>query len=138
MKFVPSNFSIPELLPSLTIASTLTLALIPFVGSQIILSRILAIQNNNHTQEHKIYLENPFSLKGKTTGQILNNFTIVKSITIIIVYVSRLKKNLSYFSFHTHTHTHTLIISFKSGNTLLSSFYFLLYAQLSLGYLLFL
>ena len=134
MKFVPSNFSIPELLPSLTIASTLTLALIPFVGSQIILSRILAIQNNNHTQEHKIYLENPFSLKGKTTGQILNNFTIVKSITIIIVYVSQLKKNLSYFSFHTHT----LIISFKSGNTLLSSFYFLLYAQLSLGYLLFL
>ena len=45
----------------------------------------------------------------KTTGQIPNNFTIIKSITIILVYVSRLKKNLSYFSLlsHTHTHTHT-------------------------------
>ena len=49
---------------------------------------------------------------------------MIKSITIILVYVSRLKKNLSCFSLlsHTHTHTHTqrLIISFKGSNTLLS------------------
>ena len=37
--------------------------------SQIILSQILAIQNSNHTQEHKIYVKNLFSLKGKTIGQ---------------------------------------------------------------------
>ena len=51
-------------------------------------------------------------------GQTSNNFTIIKSITIIFVYVSWLKKNLSYFSLLTHTHT--LIISFKGSNTLLS------------------
>ena len=73
------------------------------VGSQIILSTILAIQNNNHTQERKIYVENPFSLKGKTTRQTPNNLTIIKSITIILVYVSRLKKNLSCFSLLSHT-----------------------------------
>ena len=47
------------------------------VGSQIILSTILAIQINNHTQEHKIYVENPFSLKGKTMRQTPNNFIII-------------------------------------------------------------
>ena len=35
------------------------------VGSQIILSTILAIQNNNHIQKQKIYVENSFSLKRK-------------------------------------------------------------------------
>ena len=88
-----------------------------------------------------IYVENPFFLKGKTTRQTSNNFTIIRSITIIRVYVSRLKKNFSYFSLlshtHTHTHTHTQIISFKGGNTLLSPFYFLLHAQLPHGCLLF-
>ena len=43
-------------------------------------------------------MENLFSLKGKITGQTLNNFTIIKSITIIIMYVSRLKENFSCFS----------------------------------------
>ena len=98
------------------------------VGSQIILSQILAIQNNNHAQEHKIYVENPFSLKGKTP----NNFTIIKSITIILVYVSWLKKNLSYFSLLSHTHTNylfqrqqhfalsSLAIFSKAANPLLS------------------
>ena len=42
-------------------------------------------------------MENPFSLKGKTRRQTPNNFTMIKSVTIILVYVSRLKKNLSYF-----------------------------------------
>ena len=78
------------------------------VGSQIILSIILVMQNNNHTQEHKIYVENPFSLKGNTTGQISNQFTIIKSITIIFVYISKLKKNLSYFFLLSHTHTNYL------------------------------
>ena len=127
---------------SSAITSTLILTLIPLVGSQLILSTILAIQNNNHTQEHEIYEENPFSLKEKIMGQTLNRFTIIKSITIILMYVPRLKKNLSYFSLlthtHTHTHTHTLIISLKDSNTLLSPFYFLLHTQLSLGCLFFL
>ena len=35
------------------------------VVSQIILSTILAIQNNNHTQKCKYLHENPFLLKGK-------------------------------------------------------------------------
>ena len=78
------------------------------VGSQIILSTILAIKNNNHTQEHKYLCGKPFLFEGKKTmGQIPNNFTIIKSIIIILVYVSWLKKNLSYFSFLSHTHTHT-------------------------------
>ena len=51
-----------------------------------------------------IYVENPFSLKGKTTGQTSNNFTIIKSITIILVYASQLKKKISliFLCFHTH------------------------------------
>ena len=73
-------------------------------------------------------MENPFSLKGKTIGQTPNNFTIIKSIIIILVYVSWLRKNLSYFSLLSHTQ----IISLKGGNTLHSPFYFLLHAQLSL------
>ena len=100
MKSVPSNFSILEpLLSSPAITSTITLALIPLVGFQIILSQILAIQNNNHTQNTNIYMENPFSLKGKITRQTLNNFTIIKSITIVFVYVSRLKKKISHVFF---------------------------------------
>ena len=66
-------------------------------------------------------MENPLSLKGKTTRQTPNNFTMIKSITIIFVYVSRLKK--IYFIFLCF-HTHTLIISFKGGKLLLSPFYF--------------
>ena len=65
-------------------------------------------------------MENPFSLMGKTRGQTPNNFTIIKSITIIFVYVSQLKKNLSYFSLLSHS----LIISIKGSNTLISPLYF--------------
>ena len=64
-------------------------------------------------------MKNPFSLKGKITGQISNNFTIIKSIIIILVYVSWLKKNLSCFFFPL---IHILIIFFKGGNTLLFFF----------------
>ena len=65
-------------------------------------------------------------------GQAPNNFTIIKSITIIFVYVSQLKKNFLLFSLLSHT----LINFFKDSNTLLSLFYFLLHAQLSFDYLL--
>ena len=105
------------------------LALIPLVGSRIILPQILAIQNNNYTKEHKYLCGKLFLLEGKTTGQTPNNFTIIKSITIILVYVSWLNKNFSCFSLLSHTQ----IISLKSGNTLHSPFYFLLHAELSLG-----
>ena len=52
-------------------------------------------------------MENPFSLKGKITRQTPNNFIIVKSITIILVYASRLlkkkkKKPLLFFFALTH------------------------------------
>ena len=76
--------------------------------------------------------------------QIPSNFTIIKSITIILVYISRLKKNFSYYYyfFCSHIHSfcvsrlkknllvslcsliHTLIISLKGGNTLLPPFYY--------------
>ena len=75
-------------------------------------------------------MENPFSLKGKTTGETPNNFTIIKSITIILVYVSRRKKNLLVFLC---SQTHSLCVSkaatlcfllldyfLEVGNTLLS------------------
>ena len=75
-------------------------------------------------------MENPFSLKGKTTGQTPNNITIIKSIGISLVYVSRLKKNL-FLSFF-FLLSHILIISLKGGNTLLSPLYFLLLAHHSL------
>ena len=93
------------------------------IGSQIILSIILAVQNNNHTQKHKYLHGKPFLLKGKkkTMGQTSNNFTIIKPITIIFVYVSRLKKNLSYFSLLTHTHTHTNYLFQRQQHFALSS-----------------
>ena len=77
-------------------------------GSQIILSQNYQFKIAITHKNINIYVENPFFLKGKTTGQTPNNFTITKSIIIILVYVSRLKKNLSYFSLLTHTHTNYL------------------------------
>ena len=43
-------------------------------------------------------------------GQTLNNFTIIKSITIILVYVSGLKKNLCCFSLLLHTFSLCLMV----------------------------
>ena len=75
-----------------------------------------------------------FSLwREKSWDKLRINSLFIKSIIIILVYVSQLKKNISYFSLLSHT----LIMSFKGDNTLLSPFYFLLHAQLSLGCLLF-
>ena len=59
-------------------------------------------------------MENSFFSKRKIMGQTPNNFTIIKSITIILVYASWLKKknkNLFYFSLLSQTH-----IFFLKGN----------------------
>ena len=67
-------------------------------------------------------MENPFSLslKRKTTGQTPNNFTIIKSITIIFVYISQLKKkNISLIFLCSHSRK----LSF-SKVTILFSFFF--------------
>ena len=69
----------------------------------------------------------------KPQDKLWINSLFIKSITIILVYVSRLKKNLPCISLLSHT----LIIFLKCGNTLLSPFYFLLHALLSLDCLLF-
>ena len=76
-------------------------------------------------------MENPFSLKGKTTGQTPNNFTIIKSITIILVYASLLKKkNLSYFSLFSHTK-----LSFSKAATLCSLLFIFFSMHNSLSWL---
>ena len=75
-------------------------------------------------------MENPFSLKGKITGQTLNNFTIIKSITIIVVYVSRLKKILSYSSLLSNTHK--LSVSKVAILCTLLSIFFSTHSSLSL------
>ena len=59
------------------------------------------------------------------------NLLFIKSITIVFVHVSWLKKKPLLFSLLSHT----LIIILKGNNTLLSPFYFLLHAQLSLSWL---
>ena len=64
-------------------------------------------------------MENPFSLKGKTTGQTPNNFTIIKSITTILVYAPRLKKKFSPIFLCSHTHK----VSFSKA-TILFLFFF--------------
>ena len=80
-------------------------------------------------------MENPFSLKGKITGQTLNNFTIIKSIKIIVVYVSRLKRILSYSSLLSNTHK--LSVSKVAILCTLLSIFFSTHSSLSLSYLLF-
>ena len=57
---------------------------------QIILSLILEIQNNN-TQEHKYLGKNHFFLKEKIMKQTLNQFTIIKKITIILKFMPNLR-----------------------------------------------
>ena len=74
------------------------------VTSQIILPSILSIQNSNCTQKYKYLCRKSFLLEGKKTRENLQIcFTIIKSITIFLVYVSWLKKNFSYFSLLSHT-----------------------------------
>ena len=77
-------------------------------------------------------MENLFFFEGKITGQTLNQFIIIKLITTILMYVSRLKKKSFLFFF---LFSHTQIISLKDDNTLHSPFSFLLHTQLSLSWL---
>ena len=79
------------------------------------------------TQEHKDLCGNPFSLKGKTTGQTLNNFTILNRDYNTQRYNLSKEKNLS-FSFHS-------LLSFSlciSHNFLLLSIFFSSLCLLSL------
>ena len=46
-----------------------------------------------------IYEDNPFFLKGKTTKQTLNQFTIIKSITIIFCVCLTAKEKISLVFF---------------------------------------
>ena len=55
-----------------------------------------------------IYVKYPFSLKEKITGHTSNNFTIIKSIIIILMYASQLKKKSLIFLY---SHTHKLSFS---------------------------
>ena len=66
-------------------------------------------------------MENLFSLKEKIKEQTLNNFTIIKSITIILVYASRLKKKKKNSIIFLCSHKHKL--SFSNA-TILFSFLF--------------
>ena len=68
-------------------------------------------------------MENSFSLKGKTTRQTPNNFIIIKSISIILMYVSQffLKKKKSLLFFFTFTHTHTNYLFQRQQHFTLSS-----------------
>ena len=81
-------------------------------------------------------MENPFSLKGKTTGQTPNNITIIKSIGISLVYVSRLKKNLSLSLSLFFALTHTNYLSQRWQHFAFSSIFSSPRTSLSLGYLL--
>ena len=69
-------------------------------------------------------------------GLIPNNFIIIKLITIILVYVSRLKKNLFCFLFiYAATLCSLLFILFSMHSSLLAVFFFS--KRLLLGYSLF-
>ena len=79
------------------------------VWSRIILSLILSISNSNDTQKHKYLLEKSYLFEGgKKNGR--NS----KSITIFLVYVPWLKKNLPcfffFFFFFFCSHIHSLCI----------------------------
>ena len=74
-------------------------------------------------------MKNHFSLKGKKekgkiTRQTLNNFTIIKSITIILVYVSQLKKKIYiYIYLFFFLLSHTQIIFLKRQQSLFFAFF---------------
>jgi hypothetical protein len=54
-------------------------------------------ENIEQAQDTKIYVENPFYLKGKTIGQTPNNSTIIKSITIVLLkFMPNLRSSPKY------------------------------------------
>ena len=81
---------------------------IGIVGSQIILSKNYQFKIAITHVNTNIYIKNPFSLKWKITRQTSNNFTIIKSITIILMYISQLKKIYIYIFFFLPSHTNYL------------------------------
>ena len=90
------------------------------VGSQIMYQQYQQFKITIIHKDTNIYMENSFFLKEKIMGQTLNNFTIIKLITIIYVYVSWLKKKISLV-FYTLTHTNYL--SQRQQHFALSSLY---------------
>ena len=72
---------------------------------------ILLIANSNYTQKYKCLCGKHFLLKGKKKklrDKLRINFTIIKSITIFIVYVSQLIYIYIYIYF---VFTHTIFVS---------------------------
>ena len=67
--------------------------------------------NSNHTHKNKKFTRKIFSpWREKLRDKLRINFTIIKSITISLMYVSRLKRNLSYFFFFC-SHIQSLYVS---------------------------
>ena len=60
-----------------------TEALTLLVGNKTLFLKFVGCQKEEQAQDTKIYVENPFYLKGKTTVPTPNNSTIIKSITIV-------------------------------------------------------
>ena len=89
------------------------------VGFQIILSTILAIQNNNHTQKHKYLREKPFLLEGKNHGTNSKQFHCYQINYNNSCVCFRLNKNLSYFSLLSQTQ----IFFLKGNNPFIFSFF---------------
>ena len=93
-QFLMSSLFLQSLLPLEHRSNTLVGAietLVPLVGNKKLLLKPMGYENKEHVQETKIYVENYFFLKRKTTGPTLNNFTIIKSITIFLKFMPNLK-----------------------------------------------
>ena len=96
-----------------------------------IITNILSIQIAITHKNTNIYMENPFSLKGKITGKTPNQFHYYQiNYNILCIYLTAKEKYLLFFfGSHTlslclmakekHLLSHTLVICLKCGNTLL-------------------
>lgn len=74
------------------------------VGSRIILSLVLSIQITNTRKDTYIINPKTFLFEEKNYEKNFESISLLsKSITISLVYVSQLKKNVSYFSLFSHT-----------------------------------
>ena len=82
--------------------------------------------SSNHTHKHKIYEEIIFYFEGKNHERNSKIYQINYNNSCVCLTAK--EKSLLFFLL-----SHILIISLKDGNSLLSPFYFLLHAQLSLG-----
>ena len=75
------------------------------VGFQIILSQILAIQNSNHTQEHKYLRGKLFFFEGKSHGTNSKKFHYcqINYNNFCVCLTAKEKKSLLFFFALTHT-----------------------------------